>query len=143
MGGNTKSIRSGAIKNNFIYPTTNYTVNQLFNLGVSKLNLLFAFYIYSVDKQIYKNSRGRSGKYTFVWKYIPVYKRNRLASHWVSKEVKITTGRTIFSRIKTVLSNFFNNLGRTWIWKIKKFSLNYVYYNLRKSLAENYKTSLK
>lgn len=30
------------------------------------LKPLFHFYIYKVDKQIYKNSRGRSGKYTFL-----------------------------------------------------------------------------
>lgn len=44
------------------YLTTNELITQTFK----KFNFLFSFYIYKVDKQIYKNSRGKSGKYTFV-----------------------------------------------------------------------------
>lgn len=42
------------------------TPNNLFHTSIKKFNLLFSFYIYKVDKNIYKNSRGKSGKYTFV-----------------------------------------------------------------------------
>ena len=35
----------------------------------------FCFYIKSVSKTLRKNSRGKSGKYMLVWKYVPVYKR--------------------------------------------------------------------
>jgi len=34
--------------------------------NVNSLKPLFHFYVYKVDKQIYKNSRGKSGKYTFL-----------------------------------------------------------------------------
>ena len=36
------------------------------NHKLLSLKPLFYFYIYKVDKQIYKNSRGKSGKYTFL-----------------------------------------------------------------------------
>jgi len=36
---------------------------------------IFSLYIYKVDKFIYKNTRGKSGKFTFIWKYITPYKR--------------------------------------------------------------------
>lgn len=43
--------------------------SSMLNLILStlkKFNFLFSFYIYKVDKNIYKNSRGKSGKYTFI-----------------------------------------------------------------------------
>jgi hypothetical protein len=36
------------------------------NSKLISLKPIFHYYIYKVDKQIYKNSRGRSGKYTFL-----------------------------------------------------------------------------
>ena len=45
---------------------TSTDINFLFHETFKRFNFLFSFYIYKVDKQIYKNSRGRSGKYTFV-----------------------------------------------------------------------------
>ena len=117
--------------------------NSFLRASIKKLNFLFSFYIYKVDKNIFKNSRGKSGKYTFIWKYVPLYKRSSLIFHWLAKEIRITNGKKLISRISTVLNNFINFLSQTWVFKIKKFSLNYVYYNLRRSLAETYRTSLK
>ena len=37
-----------------------------FFASASSLKPLFHFYIYRVNKKIYKNSRGKSGKYTFI-----------------------------------------------------------------------------
>jgi hypothetical protein len=31
-----------------------------------KLEPTFSFYIYKVDKKIFKNTRGKSGKFTFI-----------------------------------------------------------------------------
>ena len=59
------------------------------------------------------------------------------------KEVRISTGKTLLDRVHSTLRNFIFNVNVTWIWKIKKFSLNYVYYNLRKTLGETYKTSMR
>lgn len=118
-------------------------INFLFSETFKRFNFLFSFYIYKVDKQIYKNSRGRSGKYTFVWKYVAPYKRSFLILHWLAREMRTHSGKTWQMRVITVLRNFFFNTTSTWIWKIKKFSLNYVYFNLRKTLGETYKTSMR
>jgi hypothetical protein len=51
------------------YKTITLTDMEVFpqlNLRLLSLKPLFYFYIYKVDKQIYKNSRGKSGKYTFL-----------------------------------------------------------------------------
>ena len=128
---------------NEIMKPENITLNQLLINTFKKFNFLFSFYIYKVDKQIYKNSRGKSGKYTFVWKYLAPYKRNLLILHWITKEVRISSGKTLLNRLNHVLTNFVFNTKSTWIWKIKKFSLNYVYFNLRRILGETYRTSMR
>ncbi len=131
------------IINNFIYYNNEHSYKNLLKESFKKFNLIFSFYIYKVDKSIYKNSRGKSGKYTFIWKYIPSYKRSRLIYYWLAKEVKIHSAKTLQNRLNSTLLNFFKTITNTWIWKIKKFSLNYIFYKLRKSLAENYRTSVK
>ena len=134
---NYKLIRNEIVKQE------NITFNQLLMTTFKKFNFLFSFYIYKVDKQIYKNSRGKSGKYTFVWKYLAPYKRNLLILHWITKEVRISNGKTLLDRLNHVLTNFIFSTKNTWIWKIKKFSLNYVYFNLRRTLGETYRTSMR
>lgn len=119
------------------------SIDNLILSSIKRFNFLFSFYIYKVDKNIYKNSRGRSGKYTFIWKYVAPYKRNMLIMHWLVKESRILNNKKFSDRFNTVLSNFLYNLSSTWVWRIKKFSLNYVYFNLRKSLAITYRTASK
>ena len=114
-----------------------------FNTFLHKLNLIFSFYIYRVDKSIYKNSRGKSGKFTFVWKYIPVYKRKLLLMFWVNKEVQLSSQRTLQARLSQVVNILAQNPSNSWVWKIRKFSLNFVYFNFRRSLAESYKSILR
>lgn len=121
----------------------NININLLFKEIFKKFNFLFSFYIYKVDKQIYKNSRGRSGKYTFVWKYVAPYKRAFIIMHWLAREIRVSSGKTFKDRVLSIISNFFLATTNTWIWKIKKFSLNYVYFNLRKTLGETYLTSMR
>lgn len=130
-------------KNSELVKLDEFKINDMLAQIFKRFNYLFSFYIYKVDKKIYKNSRGKSGKHTFVWKYIAPYKRNLLIMHWLSKEMRISPGKTLADRVLSVLQSFVFNTSSTWIWKIKKFSLNYVYYNLRKTLGETYKTSMR
>mgnify|MGYP007121698774 FL=1 len=104
---------------------------------------MFSFYIYKVDKKIFKNTRGKSGKYTFIWKYVTTYKRNFLVMHWLLKELRITPGRTLTDRLKALLTTLITQPKQTWIYRIKKFSHNYVYRNCRHTLAESYRTVTK
>lgn len=128
---------------NTLLKSEDLTLRGLYRESFKKFNFLFSFYVHRVDKQIYKNSRGRSGKFTFIWKYVPSYKRNSLILHWLTKEVRITAGKKFNVRSSQVLQMFLSAPEKTWIWKIKKFSLNYVYYNLRRTLAETCKTSFR
>lgn len=134
---NVETSFYGKHKHNQISITRNILLN------VKKLEPLFLFYVYKVDKNIYKNTRGKSGKYTFIWKYISVFKRKFLVMHWIMRELKMQSGRTLKDRLNTVMTTLYFNPEKTWMWKIRKFSHNYVYYNCRQTLAETYRTSTK
>lgn len=118
-------------------------LKSILSTNFNMINLIFSFYIYKVDKHIYKNSRGRSGKFTFIWKYIAPYKRISRITYWLLKDVKTAAGKTLKERLDIVLHNFIKNPYSSLAWKIKRFSLNYGYYNLRHSLLETYRTSAK
>lgn len=130
-------------KKNKLLKEETLTITDLLYQNFKEFNLLFSFYVYKVDKQIYKNSRGKSGKYTFVWKYVPFYKRKLLIMHWLAKEIRISSGKTLQDRVDSILFNFIVNTNLTWIWKIKRFSLNYVYFNLRRTLGETCRTVMR
>lgn len=108
--------------------------------NIYKMLPMFAFYIYKVDKQIYKNTRGKSGKYTFIWKYVTSYKRPFLVMSWILRELRVTPGRSLIDRLTLLLRTLVFSPDKTWIFRIKRFSTNYVYRNCRKTLAENYIT---
>ncbi len=104
---------------------------------------IFSFYIYKVDKKIFKNTRGKSGKFTFIWKYVTPYKRLFLVMHWLTKELRIRPGRDLNERLVSLIHDITYMPKKTWAHKVKKFSHNYVYRNARYSLAEHYRTVTK
>lgn len=85
-------------------------LNTMVYKNLMKLDLLFSFFVYKVDKHIFKNSRGKSGKFTFVWKYIPPYKRFSFISHWIMREVRITPGKNLIKRLEFVLDLALNRV---------------------------------
>jgi hypothetical protein len=116
------------------------------NVALTNINSvapIFSFYIYKVDKAIYKNSRGKSGKYTFIWKYLPPYKRRQLVLSWIAKEIKTQTGRTLDDRINSIVDTICFSPNLLFINKVQAFSTNYVYRNARKSLCETYRTTTR
>jgi hypothetical protein len=64
---------------------------------------MFSFYIYKVDKKIFKNTRGKSGKFTFI--YVSQYKRNFLVMHWLMKELRLKPGRSLQNRVDATIDS--------------------------------------
>jgi len=131
-----------------IWPTgkfieDNWNINTIFFKNMYQMLPIFSFYIYKVDKKIFKNTRGKSGKFTFIWKYVAPYKRLFLVMHSLLKELRIKSGRTLMDRLDITFKTLIFNPDKTWIWRARKFSHNYVYRNSRKTLAETYRTSTK
>ena len=63
---NFKLNLENTISDNHLVKSGDFTPEFFYKNSMKKFNLLFSFYIYKVDKNIYKNSRGKSGKYSFV-----------------------------------------------------------------------------
>ena len=59
------------------------------------------------------------------------------------KEVRISPGKKLKERVYFLLSKFLLTTKDTLAWKVNRFSINYVYYHLQKSLGETYKTSMR
>lgn len=101
---------------------------------------VFSFYVYKVKKKIYKNTRGKSGKFTFLWKYVPHYKRLRLVASWISRELIYQPGLTLESRLNSVLLNLFSGPKTSVFYELRKYCHNYLYRNARRTLGANYRT---
>ena len=111
--------------------------------NILSLSSMFSFYIYKVDKKIFKNTRGKSGKFTFIWKFIAPYKRLSWVMYWLAKEIKLKPGRTFDQRFQSLFHDILFSPQTTWVSKVKRFSYNYVYRNSRSTLAETYRTVTK
>jgi hypothetical protein len=130
------------IQSDFFVKTHNYTEATVeIYKTLKRFKPIFAFYIYKIDKNIYKNTRGKSGKFTFLWKYVAPYKRMFVSLSWLAKELRTKTGQTFSKRMYTLMTHILFDPKILWPHKIKQFSHNYVYKNCRKTLAESYITS--
>ena len=116
------------------------TPESIFFKNVNSLKPLFHFYVYKVDKQIYKNSRGKSGKYTFLWKYVTPYKRFNFVASKLSKEIKFDSALNLQLKINSAVTKYVHNKDATFTAKSIRFSNNYVFFNSRNSLLQNYRT---
>lgn len=105
-----------------------------------KINPIFAYFIYKVDKNVRKYSRGKSGKYTFFWKYVPFYKRKFVTARWVVKDIKFYQSNKFSNRINGVLNELMFNEKETFPYKSKKYTYFYIFKNFRKTLMTNLKT---
>jgi hypothetical protein len=54
------------ITNNEKTPQISFFIKNFFLKKISNLKPVFGYFIYNVDKNIRKYSRGKSGKYTFI-----------------------------------------------------------------------------
>lgn len=114
----------------------NFVLNQL-----SQVSPVFSYFIYSVDKNIRKFSRGKSGKYTFVWKYVAPYKRLYLAMRLIAKDIKFFNSKKLNERVEKTFYILNTNIQKSLLWKSKIFSHNYVFKNFKKSLMSSLRTS--
>jgi len=126
--------------NNKIINLSFFLKNYLYSL-LSKVSPIFSYFIYSVDKNIRKYSRGKSGKYTFIWKYVAPYKRTQLAMRWIVKDIKFHQSQKFSERLLKTFDNLMLSPEKSFSWKSKIFSHNYVFKNFRKSLMSSLRTT--
>jgi hypothetical protein len=134
------SFSNSVNNNNKIINFSFFLKNFLYSL-LSKVSPIFSYFIYSVDKNIRKYSRGRSGKYTFIWKYVAPYKRTQLAMRWIIKDIKFYQSQKFNERLVKTFNNLMLSPEKSFSWKSKIFSHNYVFKNFRKSLMSSLRTT--
>lgn len=118
--------------------TNNLNISSFLLNYVNNHRLMFLIYTYRVSKAIYKNTRGKTGKYMFLCKFIPVYKRSMIILTWLVKELKLIPQRTLLLRILQLVLGLSKSPNKSWPSRIKNFSHTYVYRNCSKTLASNY-----
>lgn len=102
---------------------------------------LFSFFIRKVDKSIRKHSRGKSGKYTIIWKYIPTYKRLYVTMRWFLKDLKFQKARKLDSRLYKTIETFFLSPELSFVAKLRRFSHFFVFHNYKKTLMRSLKSA--
>ena len=134
--GNYKNLHILSKKNK-----ETFSINFFISNFIRKNSSIYSIYIYRINKAIFKNTRGKSGKFMFVWKYIPVYKRLFIVISWLLRELSVINQRKLTLRLHKLLLNIINSPNNTWVSRIKHFSHNYVYNNYRKTLVNSYISS--
>lgn len=118
----------------------NFYLKTLFKNKILKLQPIFSYFILKIDKNIRKYSKGKSGKYKFIWKFIPFYKRTKIIFKFFIKDIKFNYSKTFKNRILNFLLLLHFNYKTSFALKSKIFSYNYIYKNFKKSLLFNFKT---
>lgn len=113
--------------------------SNLFFQRLVDLTPAFHLYIYKVNKSKRKNSRGKSGKYTLIWKYIAPFKRLYLTFRWLIKDLKLQKADTFEERCYKLWQLVGENLENSQVYKAKKFSHKYVFRNYRQTLMSSFK----
>lgn len=117
------------------------SVNYLLFETLMKNAPIFSFYVRKVDKSIRKNSRGKSGKYTIIWKYIPVYKRLYATLRWLLKELKFQKLKTLETRLVHMLQTFLVDPNSSFVIRLRKFVHGFVFYNYKTTLLKQLKST--
>lgn len=125
---------SKLINNDFFF--RNFFLSRL-----SQITPVFSFFVYNVDKNIRKYSRGKSGKYVFIWKYIPSYKRLFITMRWIIKDIKFNANRKLVDRVMDSLLKLTLEPRNSFSFRSHFFAHNYVFRNLKKTLMVNLRTT--
>ena len=102
---------------------------------------VFSFYVKKVDKLKRKHSRGKTGKYSIAWKYVPLYRRYLTVVRWLVRDVRFQKSRTIFERLDKSLETFLLNPKSHLVYRLRQFVHTFVFQNYRKTLLKTLKST--
>ena len=132
-------IRKNINKDYLIHnePLTMLTVltNEL-----NKYKPIFAFKTQKVDKLTRKHSRGKSGKYVILWKYIPVYRRIYTVLRWLIQDLTFQKTHKFETRFLKALEVLQHTPIRSMVYKCRNFNHNFVFKNFKKTLLQSLQT---
>lgn len=97
---------------------------------------IFSFLIKKVSKLQWKHSRGKSGRYTIKWKYIPLYKRVIVLLRWLVNDVQFQTHYNFTDRLYNSLRNLWFFPSSHLIIQFRQFVHKYVFQRCKNSLLK-------
>lgn len=100
----------------------------------------FSFFVQSVNKLKRRHSRGKSGKYEIIWKYVPRYKRLLVVLRWLVKDVQFQKSRTLHARIEKSVENLLFNKTNHLVYQLRRFVHRFVFSRYRKTLLRTLHT---
>lgn len=127
-------------ENGYTFNNSLFFKKTLFN-KLNDYTPLFSFYVRKVDKSIRKNTRGKSGKYMIIWKYIPLYKRLYVTMRWFLKDLKFQKFKTFDERLLKTIETFFFTPDLSFVYKLRKFTHFFVFKNHSKTLLKTLKST--
>ena len=117
------------------------TINHLLFENLKTYVPIFSFYIRKVDKSIRKNSRGKSGKYMIIWKYVPTYKRLYVVIRWFLRDLKFQKVKEFENRLIKILEIFLFTPQLSFLVRLRKFVHNFVFQNFKQTLLKHLKST--
>lgn len=120
----------------------NLNFSELFFSYMPKIAPTFNFYVYKVNKSKRKNSRGKTGKYTIIWKYIAPFKRLYLTFRWLLRDLKFQKARNFEERCYKLWQMIATNLLGSFAAQVKNFSHKFVFQNYRRTLMSSLRACL-
>lgn len=98
---------------------------------------LFNFYVKKVDKLRRKHSRGKTGRYEIVWKYVPKYRRFYVLLRWLLRDIRNQKFRTLDERFARSLETLVLNKNKHLISQLRKYVHKFVFENMRNTLLNS------
>ena len=95
---------------------------------------IFSFLIKKVSKLQWKHSRGKSGRYTIKWKYVPLYKRMITLLRWLVNDIQFQTHHNFTDRLYNSLRTLWFFPSSHLIIQFRQFVHKYVFQRCKNSL---------
>lgn len=113
---------------------------EVLRKNIRRLNPIFKYQILAVPKKTRKNSRGKSGRYRMVWKYVPPYRRDILVLRWFMQDLWHNEGRNLLDRFSESLIRLVQNYKHTFMYENYRYIHYKIYFKFRLSLFKHYRT---
>ena len=113
---------------------TNFFFKLLLSRKIQQTQVIFSFFLKKINKYIWKYTRGKSGKHTLSWKYIPAYKRSLVAIRHLLPDLNTTASYQWKYRLELLLKNFLFNTETTFLAYVRKFTYNYMFQKYKKKM---------
>jgi hypothetical protein len=103
---------------------------------------LFSFFIKKVSKLKWKHSRGRSGRYSIIWKYVPTYRRLTILLRWLVTDIQFQKDHSLLLRIHNSIKNILISPFSHVTVQFRMFVHRYVFQRCKNTLLSKLTTDV-